>query len=150
MSRGRCWHDGAVKPRDSLQVAARRTHPRATGAGAQLAVLLAAVLLGVAVGSLLRYADDRSWSGARTTTAVITGLQANGVHALAEGRDVVLHLEKVPRTGTQLAIEVRPDGRARPSSYRQTWQGALLRGIGLTVALAVLVQAYRFLVTRRS
>jgi hypothetical protein len=145
MSRRGCWHDGAVKPRE----VARRTHPRTSGAAAQVAVLLAAVLLGFAVGSVLRYADDRSWSGARSTTAVVTGLQANGVHANADGRDVVLHLEKVPRTGTQLAIEVRPDGRARPASYRQTWRGALLSGIGLTVALAVLVQVYRFAVTRR-
>jgi hypothetical protein len=145
----RCWQDGAVNPRDTLHAAARRTHPRTAGAAAQVAVLLAAVLLGLVLGSLLRYADDRSWSGSRTTTAVITGLQTNGVHATADGRDIVLHLEKVPRSGTQLAIEIRPDGRARPASYRQTWRGALLSGIGLTVALAVLVQVYRFAVTRR-
>jgi hypothetical protein len=139
------WHDGAVKPSEL----ARRTHPRTTTAGAQLLVLLVGVLLGIAVGTALRWADDRSWSGAVTTTATVTGLQSNGVHATADGRDVVLHVEKVPATGTRLTIEVRPDGRARPSSYRQTWRGALWRGIALAVGLTVLVQVYRYAVTGR-
>jgi hypothetical protein len=128
---------------------AGRTHPRTTGPAAQLLVLLAAVLVGLALGVLLHVADDRSWSGATTATAVVTGLHDDGVHATAEGRDVVLHLEKVPATGTRLVVEVRPDGRARPASYRQSWSGALLRGAGFTVLLAALVQAYRFAVTRR-
>jgi hypothetical protein len=112
-------------------------------------VLLAGVLLGVALGGLLRWADDRSWAGAVRTTASVTGLQSNGVHATAEGRDLVLHLERVPAAGTRLAVEVRPDGRARPASYRQTWRGALGRGIGLGIALTLIVQVYRWAVTGR-
>ena len=139
------WHDGAVKPSEL----ARRTHPRSTPAGAQLLVLLLGVLLGVVLGTALHWADDRSWAGAVTTTATVTGLQSNVVHATAEGRDVVLHLEKVPSTGTRLAVEVRPDGRARPSSYRQTWGGALWRGIALALGLTVIVQVYRYAVTGR-
>jgi hypothetical protein len=139
------WHDGAVKPSE----VARRTHPRTSGAGAQLLVLLLGVLLGVAVGAALRWADDRSWAGSLTTTATITGLQSNGIHATADGKDVVLHLEKVPPAGTRLAVEIRPDGRARPTSYRQTWRGALWRGIALVVGLTLVVQVYRYAVTGR-
>ena len=127
-----------------------QTHPRTTGARAQLAVLLLGVLAGLALGAVLHWADGRSWAGAERTTAVVTGLQENGVHATADGKDVVLHLEKVPRAGTPIAVEVRPDGRARPASYRQTWSGALGRGVALAVGLAVLVQLYRFFVTRPS
>jgi hypothetical protein len=128
---------------------ASRTHPRTAGAAAQALVLLGAVLAGLALGALLHYADGRSWSGATTATAVVTGLRTDGVHAEAEGRDVVLHLEKVPAAGTRLAVEVRPDGRARPASYRSTWTGSLLRGTLLALVLAVVVQVYRFAVTRR-
>jgi hypothetical protein len=127
-----------------------KTHPRTAGARAQLSVLLLAVLAGVLVGAALHWADGRSWAGSATTTAVVTGLQHDGIHATADGRDVVLHLEKVPRTGTELSVEVRPDGRARPSSYRQTWPGSLARGIALAVGLAVIVQVYRYLVTGKS
>ena len=139
------WHDDPVKPSD----AARRTHPRTSGAAAQIVVLLLGVLLGILVGAGLRWADDRSWAGAETTTATITGLETDGVHATAAGREVVLHVEKVPPSGSQVAVEVRPDGRARPSSYRQSWGGALRRGIELAIGLVVLVQVYRWFVTGR-
>ena len=33
------------------------------------------------------------------------------------------------------------------TSYRQTWPGALGRGVALAVGLLVLVQVYRFFVT---
>jgi hypothetical protein len=145
MSRRAPWHDGAVKPSEL----ARRTHPRTTGPAVQLGVLLLGVLLGVLVGAGLRWADDRSWAGAVTATASVTGLHDDGNHATVDGRDVVLHLEKVPATGTQLPVEVRPDGRARPTSYRQTWGGALGRGIALAVGLTVVVQVYRYAVTGR-
>lgn len=125
------------------------THPRASGLPAQVAVLLVAAVVGLLVGVVLHAADERSWHGSRLTTAVVTGLQDDGVHATADGTDVVLHLEKVPRTGTALSVEVRPDGRARPASYRQSWPGALGRGVALTAGLAVLVQVYRYFVTRR-
>ena len=127
-----------------------KTHPRTAGARAQLAVLLLGVLAGLAVGAVLHWADQRSWAGSVTATAVVTGLEANGIHATADGKDVVLHLEKVPRTGTELRVEVRPDGRARPASYRQSWAGALGRGVALAVGLTVLVQVYRFFVTGRT
>ena len=145
MSRAAGWHDDPVKPSD----VARRTHPRTSGAGAQLAVLLLGVLLGVVLGAGLRWADDRSWAGAVTTTATVTGLRSDGIHATADGTDVVLHLDKVPASGTRLAIEVRPDGRARPTSYRQTWGGALWRGIALALGLTLIVQVYRYAVTGR-
>jgi hypothetical protein len=145
MSQRVCWHDGPVKPSD----VARASHPRTAAARTQVVVLLLAVLLGLGFGALLRYADDRSWSGATTTTAIITGLRSDGVHAMAGGADVVLHLAKVPAAGTELAVEVRRDGRARPVSYRQTWGGALLQGTGLAVGLTVVVQLYRYAVTGR-
>lgn len=126
-----------------------RTHPRTTGWRGHLVVLLLAVLAGLAVGAVLHWADGRSWAGAERTTAVVTGLRDNGIHATADGKDVVLHLEKVPAAGTRIAVEVRPDGRARPASYRQTWGGALGRGVALAVVLAVIVQLYRFFVTGR-
>ena len=126
-----------------------QTHPRTSGARAQLGVLLLAVLAGVLVGAALHWADGRSWSGSVTTRAVVTGLHDDGIHATADGRDVVLHLEKVPPAGTELTVEVRPDGRARPASYRQSWPGALGRGIALAVGLTVIVQVYRWFVTGR-
>ena len=124
------------------------THPRTSGAAAQVGVLLLGALVGLLIGAGLHWADGRSWAGSATTTATVTGLQSNGIHATADGRDVVLHLEKVPRLGTRVSVEVRPDGRARPTSYRQTWPGALGRGVALAVGLVVLVQVYRFLVTK--
>lgn len=113
-------------------------------------MLLLGALAGVVLGLVLHWADQRSWAGAETTTAVVTGLKSNGIHATADGKDVVLHLEKVPKAGTQIPVEVRPDGRARPASYRQTWAGALSRGIALAVGLTVLVQVYRFFVTGKT
>ena len=139
------WHDGAVNPSEVV----RRTHPRTSGAGAQVLVLLLGVLLGVVLGAGLRWADNRSWAGSVTATATVTGLQSDGIHATADGKDVVLHLEHVPPAGTQLTVEVRPDGRARPTSYRQTWGGALWRGIALAVGLTLIVQIYRYAVTGR-
>ena len=114
---------------------------------AQLAVLLAGAFAGLVLGAALHWADARSWAGSTTTTAVVTGLRSDGVHADAAGRDLVLHLEKVPRAGTELRVEVRPDGQARPVAYRQSWGGALLRGVALAVGLTVLVQVYRWFVT---
>ncbi|MCU1601472.1 MAG: hypothetical protein JWO22_2181 [Frankiales bacterium] len=126
-----------------------RTHPRTSGAAPQLAVLLTGVLAGLLIGSALHWADGRSWGGSHDTTAVVVGLEHDGIHAMAGGRDVVLHLEKVPPAGTEVRVEVRPDGRARPTSYRQTWPGALGRGVALAVGLLVIVQLYRFFVTGR-
>jgi hypothetical protein len=123
------------------------SHPRTSRPRAQLGVLLLAVLAGLVVGSALHWADGRSWSGAVRATAVVTGLQEDGIHARADGRDVVLHLERVPVPGTELRVEVRPDGRARPVSYRQTWPGSLGRGVALALGIALVVQVYRYFVT---
>jgi hypothetical protein len=126
-----------------------RTHPRLAPPAAQLAVLLLAVLAGLVIGVVLVQADQRSWSGAAGGTAVVRGLEDDGIHADVDGREVVLHLERVPAAGTSLAVEVAPDGRARPSSYKQTWSGALVEGVLLALGLAVVVQVYRWFVTRR-
>ncbi len=128
----------------------RASHPRGSGPAAQLAVLGLALLLGVVVGLGLLAADRVSWSGGRVATAVVTGRSTMGVLALADGRSVILHLERIPRPGTTLPVELSRDGRARPLSYRQTPGRALQSGILLTVGLAVLVQAYRWMVTPRS
>ena len=127
----------------------RATHPRGSGPAAQLVVLGLALLLGVVVGLGLLTADRVSWSGGRVATAVVTGRSAIGVVAQANGRTVVLHLARIPRPGTTLPVELSPDGRARPLSYRQTPGRALRSGILLVVGLTVLVQAYRWVVTRR-
>jgi hypothetical protein len=112
-------------------------------------VLLAAVLLGLLIGTVLVKADQHSWAGARTTSATVTGLEDDGLHATtSDGTEVVLHLETVPDVGTSVAVEVAPDGRARPASYRQSWSGALREGVLLALGLAVLVQVYRWFVTR--
>jgi hypothetical protein len=127
-----------------------RTHPRTSGFGPQVAVLLLAVLVGLGIGAVLLTADRSSWSGARTSLATVTGRSDTGVTALADGRAVTLHLAKVPATGTRIAVEVSPDGRARPASYRQTWLRATRSGVALSVLLVVLVQGYRYAVTRRT
>lgn len=127
----------------------RATHPRGSGPAIQLAVLALAVLLGVVIGLGLLTADRVSWSGGRVTTAVVTGRSAMGVVARADDRTVVLHLARIPRPGTTLPVELSPDGRARPLAYRQTPARALWSGVLLAVGLAVLVQAYRWVVTRR-
>ena len=132
-----------------LSSVARLTHPRTAGWAGQAVVVLVAVVLGLLFGAVLVKADERSWSGATTGTAVVRGLEDDGIHAEVAGREVVLHLEKVPAAGTELAVEVAPDGRARPSSYRQTWSGALVEGVLLALGLAVVVQVYRWFVTRR-
>jgi hypothetical protein len=137
--------DDVVGPAD----VARLTHPRTGGARAQVAVLLVAVLVGLGLGAVLLSADQRSWDGARFTTASITGLEHDGIHADVAGSDVVLHLESVPPKGTVVDVEVSPDGRARPASYRQTWLKASRSGLALAVGLTLLVQVYRFFVTRR-
>jgi hypothetical protein len=126
-----------------------RTHPRSSGAVTQVLVLLAAVVVGVAIGMVLLVADQRSWSGAVTQTATVTGVDSKGITALAAGRTVSLHLAPIPRVGTQVRVEVSPDGRARPYSYRQTALKATRSGIALSVLLALLVQVYRYAVTRR-
>jgi hypothetical protein len=136
--------DGGV-----LRSFALRTHPRLAPAAAQLAVVLLAVLAGLVMGAALVQADQRSWSGATTGTAVVRGLEDDGIHADVDGREVVLHLEKVPAAGTSLPVEVAPDGRARPTSYRQTWSGALVEGVLLASGLAALIQVYRWFVTQR-
>ena len=113
-----------------------------------MAVLGLALLLGGLIGLGLLAADRASWSGGRVATAVVTGRSDKGVVALAEGRPVVLHLARIPRPGTTLPVELSRDGRARPLSYRQTPGRALRSGVLLTVGLTVLVQAYRWVVTR--
>ncbi len=127
----------------------RATHPRGSGPAIQVAVLGLAVLLGVVIGLGLLTADRVSWSGGRVATAVVTGRSAMGVVARADNRTVVLHLARIPRPGTTLPVELSPDGRARPLAYRQTPGRALRSGVLLAVGLAVLVQAYRWVVTRR-
>lgn len=128
---------------------AARTHPRTSGLAVQAAVLLAAVVAGLVLGAVLLAADSRSWSGARTTVATVTGVSSTGITAVADGRAVTLHLGRVPPPGTRVEVEVSPDGRARPSSYAQTWLRATRSGVALSVLLVVLLQAYRFAVTRR-
>ena len=127
----------------------RATHPRGSGPAPQVAVLCLALLVGAVIGLGLLAADRASWSGGRVATAVVTGRSAMGVLALADGRTVVLHLARIPRPGTTLSVELSRDGRARPLSYRQTPGRALRSGVLLTVGLTVLVQAYRWVVTRR-
>ena len=144
------WHDDPVNLGEVWTGTAARTHPRTAGPGGQLAVLALAILAGLGIATVLHWADERSWSGAVTTVAVVTGRQPDGIHAIANNRDVVLHLEGIPATGARLSVEVRSDGRARPSSYRQTWGGSLRRGLALALGVALLVQGYRYVVTRRT
>lgn len=127
----------------------RATHPRGSGPATQVVLLGLALLLGGVVGLGLLTADRVSWSGGRVATAVVTGRSAMGIRALADGRVVVLHLARIPRPGTTLPVELSPDGRARPLSYRQTPGRALRSGVLLAVGLTVLMQAYRWVVTRR-
>ncbi|MCU1595830.1 MAG: hypothetical protein JWO12_3222 [Frankiales bacterium] len=126
-----------------------RTHPRQSGLVPQLAVLVAAVVLGLALGVALLVADARSWSGATSSVGTVTGRNDTGVVVAAGGRTVTLHLARVPKPGTQIQVEVSPDGRARPTSYEQTLGKATRDGVGLTVLLTVVVQLYRYAVTRR-
>ena len=126
------------------------THPRRGRPVAQAWVLLVALLVGALLGLGLLTADRASWSGARVLPGTVTGRSDKGVLATADGRAVVLHLARVPRPGTRLRVEVSPDGRARPVSYRQTPGRALRSGLLLAVGLAVLVQAYRWFVTGRT
>ncbi len=128
---------------------AARTHPRGSGPTTQLVVLAVAVVLGLGIGAVLLLADARSWSGARTGAATVTGRSDTGVTALAGGRSITLHLARIPAPGSTIEVEVSPDGRARPASYKQTWLKATRSGVGLSLLLTVLVQAYRFGVTRR-
>ena len=127
----------------------RATHPRGSGPATQVVLLGLALLLGGVVGLGLLTADRVSWSGGRVATAVVTGRSAMGIRALADGRVVVLHLARIPRPGTTLPVELSPDGRARPLTYRETPGRALRSGVLLAVGLTVLVQAYRWVVTRR-
>ena len=126
-----------------------RTHPRRTGVATQFGVLLVAVAAGIVLGAVLLLADRSSWSGAHTVVATVTGHSDKGVLAEAAGRTVVLHVSPLPHVGTALEVQVSPDGRARPSSYRQTPLRATRAGVALSVLLALLVQGYRFAVTRR-
>lgn len=132
----------------ALSALTARTHPRGSGIATQLAVLAVAVLLGLAVGAGLLLADQRSWNGARTYLGTVTGRSDIGVIVEAAGRDVTLHLAKVPRTGTKIEVEISPDGRARPTSFSQTWGKAARSGVGLAVLLVLILQVYRFAVTR--
>jgi nitrogen fixation protein FixH len=127
-----------------------RTHPRSSGIVTQVLVLLASVAVGIAIGLVLLVADQRSWSGAVTQTATVTGVDAKGIAAEAAGRTVSLHVAPIPRVGTKIRVEVSPDGRARPYSYRQTALKATRSGVALSVLLALLVQVYRYAVTRRT
>lgn len=136
--------------RTPLDTLTTRTHPRQSGVGPQLAVLAAAVVAGLLVGVVLLLADRSSWSGAQTTAAVVAGRSDKGVVARTPLGTVVLHLAEVPAAGTRLQVEVAPDGRARPASYAQTPGRAVRSGVALTVLLALLVQGYRWAVTRRS
>jgi hypothetical protein len=115
----------------------------------QLLVAVAAVLAGAALGLVLLAADRSSWSGARQTTATVTGVGHDGVKAVASGRQITLHLAPVPSAGTRLAVQVSPDGRARPVHLIETPARAVRQGVTLVVLLTLLVQAYRFVVTRR-
>lgn len=133
----------------SLSELTVRTHPRSSGIVTQAVVLLAAVVVGVALGLVLLIADQRSWSGAHTAVATVTGHNDKGITAVTAGRTVVLHLAPLPPPGRRVTVEVSPDGRARPFAYRQTAPKAIRSGITLTVLLTLLVQGYRFFVTRR-
>lgn len=126
-----------------------RTHPRTSGPSAQAAVLLLAAVAGLLLGAGLLAADRSSWHGARTVPAVVTGRSDKGVTADAAGTPVVLHLARVPRPGTTVTVQITPDGRARPLSYAQTPVRSLRSGVLLLVGLTMLVQVYRFAVTRR-
>lgn len=132
-----------------LSQVALRTHPRRSGVLPQLAVLAVAAVLGALLGLLLLAADRSSWAGSGTTTATVTGVSKAGVLATANGRRVTLHLAPVPRAGTTLQVQVSPDGRARPVSFAQSPGTALRDGVSLAVLLAVLLQGYRWAVTRR-
>jgi len=112
-------------------------------------VLLLAAVAGLLLGAGLLAADRSSWHGARTVTAAVTGRSDKGVTADAAGTPVVLHLARVPRPGTTVTVQITPDGRARPLSYAQTPGRSLRSGVLLLVGLTVLVQVYRFAVTRR-
>jgi len=113
----------------------------------QVLVLLLAAALGVLVGLGLLAADRSSWAGARVLPGTVTGRSDKGVLALAADRPIVLHLARVPHPGTRLAVEVSPDGRARPLAYKQTLARSLRSGVLLVVGLALLVQLYRLMVT---
>jgi hypothetical protein len=126
-----------------------RSHPRFSPPGAQVVVLLLAMALGCGVGLVLLAADRSSWKGAVETTATITGVDDQGVTATAGDKTVSLHLSPIPRTGSTLQVEVSPDGRARPVAYVQTPGRAIREGVALALLLAVLVQGYRYAVTRR-
>jgi hypothetical protein len=125
----------------------RLSHPGNRRPVVQLGVLVLAALLGVLVGLALLAADRSSWSGARVLPATVTGRSDKGVLALAGERPIVLHLAQLPRPGTMLPVELSPDGRARPLSYKQTVPRSLRSGVLLVVGLALLVQLYRLLVT---
>ncbi len=128
---------------------AERTHPRRTGLAIQATVLLAAAAVGLVIGAGLLLADRRSWQGARTSIGTVTGRSDTGVTVAAGGQAVTLHLAKIPRPGATIEVEVSPDGRARPTSYKQTWWKASRSGVGLAVLLVLLLQGYRYAVTRR-
>ena len=115
----------------------------------QAVLLLLAMTLGLVLGIVLLAADRSSWAGARTTTATVTGVSSKGVLADAGGKQVVIHLAPLPSPGTLLQVQVSPDGRARPTSFAQTPAKAIRDGVGLALLLTVLLQAYRFVVTRR-
>jgi hypothetical protein len=134
----------------ALSSVVARTHPRHAGLGPQLAVLAVAVVAGLVLSVVLLLADRSSWSGARTTAAVVTGRSDKGVVAQTSQGAVVLHLARVPATGTRLQVEVAPDGRARPASYAQTPGRAARSGVVLLVLLTLLVQGYRWAVTARA
>lgn len=125
------------------------THPRGSGLRPQLLVLLVAAALGLLLGAGLLAADRSSWRAATTASATVVGRTDAGVAADVGGRRVVLHLPQIPSTGTVLPVEVTPDGRARPLAYRATPGRALRSGVLFALGAAVVLQAYRFVVTRR-
>lgn len=129
---------------------AARTHPRTSGWTTQIAVLLAAALVGTLLGLLLMLADHASWQDTRQLTATVTGTSDKGLLADTTRGQVVLHLPAVPVSGTRLTVEVAPDGRARPLSYRKDLPSGTRSAVGLVVLSIALVQAYRFAVTRRT
>lgn len=132
-----------------LQIASR-THPRGSSARVQLAALGVAVAVGCLLGLGLLGADRASWHSAHQAVATVVGRSDKGVVATVPGQPpVLLHLTAVPPTGRLVRVEISPDGRARPLSYRQTAGRALRSGVLLSSGLLLLVQIYRFAVTRR-
>lgn len=145
-----CWEDAGVTDSAGARATpAERTHPRTSGAVAQAVVLLVAAVAGLLLGAGLLAADRSSWHGARTVPATVTGRSDKGVTADAAGTPVVLHLARIPAPGTIVSVQVTPDGRARPLSYAQTPARSLRTGVLLLVGMTLLVQVYRFAVTRR-